>query len=189
MYFGLERPVFAPVTAETDGSVPTYGTAITVMKAVSSNIDSSVSTNNAYADNGVCESEAAVTSYSITFNTDDFPTSFKTTALNYLADTGTPAKLYGVAGSGAPGGFGFIANKQVSGVPYWLATWFYKVTFAPASQALETRQDSTTWQSSALTGTAASIRLSAVAKPVFFTEQAFTTQADALAFLQSIYAA
>lgn len=157
---GLYYPVAAKITAETYGSVPTYGTGIVIGKAITADITINTNDNPLYADGAIAENDRSFSDGTVKLGVDDISMETEAALLGskYTAESKetqspTPETIVKSSGQTAPYfGFGFYKKGMKANVPYFEVTWLYKVQFAPFSENGKTKEKSIEWQTPEIEG-------------------------------------
>lgn len=151
-YIGLKYFAFAPITAETEGSDPTYGTGSVCGKAIGADVTFNRNDNVLRADDGDAEFDNSITGGTITIEMDDLPIDMRVTLLGGYKDS-TTNEYYDTAESGPYGGFGYIREVRYNGgSTRFDAYWVYKVAFAQEEDSATTMAESIEWQTPRLQG-------------------------------------
>ena len=177
---GLSNLIYSILSEASDGT-PTYDGAKSLGKAVSANV--SITNNSAmlYADDQLAESDTSFQTGTITCGVDEDADATFAPLLGHTITNGTVVKN---ATDTAPFvGVGRIITKMVSGVYYYKAEVLFKVKFAEPSQSDTTKGESIEFSTSEIEGTIATL-----ANGKWSTSQTFTTKANALAFIQGLFA-
>lgn len=150
-FVGLRHPVFAPITSETDGTEPVYGSGVVIGRAMTADISFRRADTALYADDVAVDADNSVTGGTVTLGTDD------------VSDEAGKAMLGDTAGengeiaeSCAPtpyGGFGYMRVRRLKGVTTYIGYWLYKVQFARGDESAKTKGESLEWQTPTLSGT------------------------------------
>lgn len=150
---GLRYPVFAPITNENDGAMPTYGAGIVMGHAISADLSFTRSQVKLYADDRVVESDNSITGGTVTMGTDDLTDEVQVAVLGTKEKTVTGGKEYEETGEAAPyGGFGYIRVQQLGGSIHFIGYWLYKVIFSAGDESAATKGETTEWQTPTITG-------------------------------------
>ena len=177
---GLSNLIWSRLTEGSDGT-PTYDGAKTLGKAVSANVSITNNSATLYADNVLAESDTSFQSGTITCGVDEDADSTFAPLLGHTITEGVVVKK---STDVAPFvGVGRIITKMVSGVLYYKAEVLFKVKFAEPSQDDTTKGESIEFSTSEIEGTIATL-----ADGKWCTSQTFTTKANALAFIQGLFA-
>ena len=183
-YIGVKYPVYSPLTAETAGSAPTYGTGAVAGHLIKVDFSPEYSDAKLYADNRAVESDNGMTGGKITVGTDHLTDAVAAAllGLNKISSTGTE-----VLRDDQPApyvGFGYIFNTVQGGVKGYVARWFYKVQFQQDSDNHETRADKTQFSTPEIVGALMAVE-PASGKTGFFCQQAFDDEDDAIDYLNT----
>ena len=177
---GLSNLYYSKLTEAVDGT-PTYDGAKTLGKAVSASVSISNNSATLYADDILAESDTTFQSGTITLGVDEDGDAIFADLLGHTNDNGVVTKS---ATDSAPFvAVGRVITKMVSGVLYYKAEVLFKVKFAEPSQDNATKGESIEFGTSEIEGTIATL-----ANGKWCTSQTFATKANAIAFIQSLFA-
>ena len=167
---GLKYPAFATI-----GDVVETGT---IGKAVTSNLNITVSDVKLFGDDGVAESDRGFQSGTIELTTTDLSTEVQGTLLGHEV---TEGKLVAKASDLPPYvKFGFYAMKQVNNVRSWRAIILHKVQFGEPSDENTTKGETVAFGTPSITGTILTDDNGA-----WKTEQTFETESEARTFVNT----
>ena len=191
-FIGLRYPMAAKITAETDGSEPTYGSTgsgFVVGKAIQANLTINRNANPLYADDAIAEDDNSITGMSIELGVDDLSETVQKNLLGTTevagATTADPTVYYEMDKSAPAVGFGYIRVRRLRGVTSYQAVWMYKVVFGDSAENSQTKGESIEWQTPTITGRAAGIHLSSPEGIAFRKRAVFATEAAALTWLKA----
>ena len=178
---GLTNLIYSKLTEASDGT-PSYDGAKTLGKAVSANVSISNNSATLYADDMLAESDTSFQTGTITVGVDEDGDTIFADLLGHTVDSnGVVVKR---ATDTAPFvAVGRIITKMVSGVYYYKAEVLFKVKFAEPSQDNTTKGESIEFSTSEIEGTIATL-----ADGRWCTSQTFTSKANALAFIEALFA-
>lgn len=177
---GLSNLIFSNLTEAQDGT-PSYDGAKSLGKAVSANVSITNNSATLYADDQLAESDTSFQTGTITCGVDEDADATFAPLLGHTITEGVVVKK---STDVAPFvGVGRIITKMVSGVYYYKAEVLFKVKFAEPSQDNTTKGESIEFGTSEIEGTIATL-----ANGKWCTSQTFTTKANALAFIQGLFA-
>ena len=177
---GLSNLIWSRLTEGSDGT-PSYDGAKTLGKAVSANVSITNNSATLYADNVLAESDTSFQSGTITCGVDEDADATFAPLLGHTIAEGVVVKK---STDVAPFvGVGRIITKMVSGVLYYKAEVLFKVKFGEPSQDDQTKGESIEFSTSEIEGNIATL-----ADGKWSTSQTFTTKANALAFIQGLFA-
>ena len=178
---GLSNLIFSNLTEAQDGT-PSYDGAKALGKAVSANVSITNNSATLYADDQLAESDTSFQTGTITCGVDeDADATFAPLLGHTITEAGVVIKK---ATDTAPFvGVGRIVTKMVSGVYYYKAEVLFKVKFAEPSQDDTTKGESIEFNTSEIEG-----QIATLADGKWCTSQTFTTKANALAFIQGLFA-
>lgn len=187
---GMMYPVFAPITAHTDGSMPTYGTGVVIQEARNCTVNKTYNNNPLYGDDSIVDDDNGLTGLTCSFE----PTG--------LSDTDR-VKLFGETVAAIPGhtgltgqwegdnetpygGFGYIRKMRNDGTKKFEAWIILKIKFQEESQATATKEGSISWGTPTLNGRAAGIYVDSSDELKWRIHYTFDTAAAAKSWLNSI---
>lgn len=184
---GMMYPVWAPLTAHTDGSMPTYGTGRVIQEARNATVTKTYNNNPLYGDDRIVDEDNGLTELTITFE----PTGLNDEdrkALFGEDDYGTSgASGQWVSDNETPyGGFGYMRRMRDNGVRKWEAWFTLKIKFQEESQATSTKEGSITWNTPTLNGRAAGLYVDSSEKLRYQLHDTFDTAAAAKAWLKAL---
>ena len=185
-YIGMRNPIFAPVSAHTDGSAITYGTGLVIGPAVSANVTFEVNDNPDYGDDVIIDNDKGVNGYSITLETNDISKEARAACLGWAAKTGTGSTVthYEVTDDAPPvGGFGFIRVKMFRGERKYEAFWFHKLQFSDGGENASTKQRQITWNHPTMTGAGMGAYIDSSGKAKYFDWMEFDSEPAAQTWL------
>lgn len=161
---GLKYPVAAPITAEPENSLPTYGEGFVIGKAISANKDITSNDNPLYGDDAVAENDTSFSEGTLTLGVTDFGTSVsdsleiqaKLLGHTIVTEGESPNQqkiIRKKAGDNAPYlGVGFYKTKKINNILMYECTWLYKVQFQLPSESTNTKGQSIEWQTPEIAG-------------------------------------
>ena len=184
---GMMYPVFAPISAHTDGSMPTYGTGRVIQEARNATVTKTYNNNPLYGDDRIVDEDNGLTELTISFE----PTGLNDEdrkALFGEDDYGTSgASGQWVSDNETPyGGFGYMRRMRDNGVRKWEAWFTLKIKFQEESQATSTKEGSITWNTPTLNGRAAGLYVDSSEKLRYQLHDTFDTAAAAKAWLKAL---
>ena len=188
---GLMYPVFAPITKETFGEKPTYGTGFVIGEGISANITLNYGDNPLYANNREVNNDRSFTGGTIALGVDDYGASkeLSKTAKDTLLGYGTDEIEENVSyiGSTPPapfGGTGYYKTAKYrddGGVSYE-AVWIYKTQYIKTADNAKTKGSSVEWQTPELEGKIYQVAGLPSDRDIM-EEATFATEAEARAWL------
>ena len=178
---GLTNLIYSNLTEASNGT-PSYDGAKTLGKAVSANVSITNNSATLYADDALAESDTSFQTGTITCGVDeDADATFAPLLGHAITDQGEVTKN---ATDTAPWvGVGRIVTKMVSGVYFYKAEVLLKVKFGEPSQDDTTKGESIEFSTPEIEGTIATL-----ADGNWCKTKTFTTKANALAYIQGIFA-
>lgn len=183
---GMIYPVWAPMTAHTDGSMPTYGTGRVLQEARNATVNKEYANNPLYGDDRIVDNDNGMIGLTISFESTGLSDADRVAVLGEV--------LYGTSGVSGQwetdketpwGGFGYIRKMRENGTKKYEAWWTLKIKFQEESQVTSTREGQITWNTPTLNGRAASLYVDSGDDAKFRLHKTFTTVADAKNWLKS----
>ena len=184
---GMMYPVFAKITAHTEGSLPTYANGVAIQEARNCTVNKEYNNNPLYGDDRIVDDDNGLTSLSISFE----PTGLSDADRKLLLgeeDYGTS----GVSGQWVSdnetpwGGFGYIRKMRLNGVKSFEAWITLKVKFQEQSMATNTKEGSISWGTPTLNGNAAGLYVDSTDKLRFELHKTFSSISAAKAWLNTM---
>ena len=183
---GMIYPVWAPLTAHTDGSMPTYGTGRVLQEARNATVNKEYANNPLYGDDRIVDNDNGMIGLTISFESTGLSDADRVAVLGEVQ--------YGTSGVSGQwetdketpwGGFGYIRKMRENGTKKYEAWWTLKIKFQEESQVTSTREGQITWNTPTLNGRAASLYVDSGDDAKFRLHKTFTTVADAKNWLKS----
>jgi len=184
---GMMYPVWAPLTAHTEGAMPTYGTGRILQEARNANVNRNYDNNPLYGDDRIVDSDNGLNSLTISFESTGLSDADRKAVLGE-EDYGTS----GVSGQWVSdnetpwGGFGYIRKMRENGTKKFEAWFTLKIKFQEESQATNTKEGSISWGTPTLNGTAAGLYVDSSDKQRYQLHKTFAAIADAKAWLNAL---
>lgn len=189
-YIGMRKPVFAPITARTDGSAITYGTPIVLGPAVSANLTFQTADNPDYGDDVIIDNDKGLNGYSLTLETNDLTPAGRAACLGWKAAGGSTPTHYDVTDAKPPeGGLGFIRVKLFRGERKYEAFVFHALQCVSGGENASTKQAQYTWNHPTISASGIGVYLDSSGEAKYFKWMEFTTEAAALAFIYTSFGA
>ena len=181
---GMMYPVFAPITAYTDGALPTYSNGIVIQEARNATINREYANNPLYGDDRIVDDDNGMTGLTVTFEPTGLTDAQRVTLFGEEA-WGTTAQW--VSDNETPyGGFGFIRKVRDNGTKKFEAWIILKIKFQEESQTTNTKEGSISWNCPTLNGRAAGIYADSSDKVRFELHQTFDSISAAKTFINSM---
>ena len=183
---GMIYPVWAPMTAHTDGSMPTYGTGRVLQEARNATVNKEYANNPLYGDDRIVDNDNGMIGLTISFESTGLSDADRVAVLGEVQ--------YGTSGVSGQwetdketpwGGFGYIRKMRENGTKKYEAWWTLKIKFQEESQVTSTREGQITWNTPTLNGRAASLYVDSGDDAKFRLHKTFTAIADAKNWLKS----
>ena len=182
---GMIYPVWAPMTAHTDGAMPTYGTGRVLQEARNATVNKEYANNPLYGDDRIVDNDNGMIGLTISFESTGLSDSDRVAVLGEVQ--------YGTSGVSGQwetdketpwGGFGYIRKMRENGTKKYEAWWTLKIKFQEESQVTSTREGQITWNTPTLNGRAASLYVDSGDDAKFRLHKTFTAIADAKNWLK-----
>lgn len=181
---GMMYPVFAPISAHTDGSMPTYGTGRVICEARTATVTYTHGNNPDYGDDRIVDEDNGITDLTISFESTGISDADRIAMLG--EESRTSGGQWVTDAGGVYGGFGYIRVMRDQGVRKFEAWITLKIKFAEESQSTQTKEGSITWGHPTLTGRAAAIDVDGGASLKYQLHQSFDTIAAAKTFINGL---
>jgi phi13 family phage major tail protein len=146
---GLDRLYYAPITEATQTGFETYGTPVTLAKAISAELSVELAEATLYADDGAAEVVKEFKNGKLTLGVDGIGRSVAATLTGSKVDE-NGVLISASEDGGAPVAVGFRAKKSNGHYRYF---WLYRVKFGVPSTNLATKGDSITFSTPSIEGT------------------------------------
>lgn len=177
---GLNNFWYSKLTEAQDGT-PTYDGAKSFSKAVSCSVSITNNSAKLYADDALAESDTSFQSGTVTLGVDDNREATFADILGHSIDASGEV-TYNTNDVAPWVALGRIVVKMVNNVKLYKAMILYKVKFAEPSEDENTQGESLEFSTPSIEGTIAQL-----ANGKWKTAKTFSTKAEALAFIQSVF--
>ena len=184
---GMMYPVFAPITAETEGSLPTYGTGVVIQEARNCTITKTYADNPLYGDDRIVDDDNGLQSMTVSFESTGLSDADRVLLFGEeeLSIGGITALVE--SDNETPwGGFGYVRKMRDNGERRYEAWIILKVKFQEESQATNTKEGSISWGTPTLNGRAAGLYIDSTGKQRFRVHETFDTVTAAKAWLNTV---
>ena len=186
---GMMYPVFAPITAHTDGSMPTYGTGVVIHEARNATITMSFNNNPLYGDDRIVADDNGLQELTVSFEPTGLSDSDRVLLFGEEQGTvgGVTAQLIG--DNETPyGGFGFVRKMydEDTNAKKYEAWIILKVKFQEESMSTATKEGSISWGTPTLSGRAASLYINSGEEQHFIAHASFATAAAAKSWINTV---
>lgn len=178
---GLNNFRYAVATVGTNGAI-TYGTVKTPGKAVSFSFEPTTSDAKLYADDSLAESDNRVTGGTCTMGIDRLDAETMAEILGHTYDSTSNEVVSNVNDIAPYIGVGRIVRVMVDGVQKFRATFLSQCKFSEPSADDNTMGENVEFSTYELSGT-----MVVPASGVWRKEKVFTTQADAITYLEGLF--
>lgn len=185
---GLRHPCIAPITAETTGSMPTYGAGMVIGTAVSADLQWTKQDNNFYSDDHITENDNSVTKGTMRFGLAHLLLQYGVTlfGVNKVAGQNGNPDEYIETGAPAPYvGFGYIRVLRINNQNVFRACLLIKTQFGLPNETGNTKGENITWQNPTIEGTVFGTYIDSSGEASFRRQAEFTSYAAAEAWLHS----
>jgi hypothetical protein len=180
-------PVFAPISAHTDGSMPTYGTGVVIHEARNCNISKTYNDNPLYGDDRIVDDDNCLTALTASFEPTGLSDSDRMLLFgeNEISVGGLTCQVE--SDNETPyGGFGYIRKMRDSGVVKYEAWIILKIKFQEESQNTATKEGSISWNTPTLNGRAAGVYIDNTGKLRWRVHETFETIAAAKSWINTV---
>ena len=184
---GMMYPVFAPISAHTDGSMPTYGNGVVIHEARNCNISKTYNDNPLYGDDRIVDDDNCLTALTASFEPTGLSDSDRMLLFgeNEISVGGLTCQVE--SDNETPyGGFGYIRRMRDNGTRKYEAWIILKIKFQEESQATSTKEGQITWGTPTLNGRAASLVIDSTGKERFRAHETFDTAAAAKSWINTV---
>jgi hypothetical protein len=180
-------PVFAKITAHTDGSLPTYGNGVVIQEARNATITKTYNDNPLYGDDRIVDDDNGLQGMTCSFE----PTGLSDSDRKLLFDEDEIAvgglTCQAESDNETPyGGFGYIRKMRDNGTKKFDAWIILKIKFTEESQATATKEGSISWGTPTLNGRAAGVYIDSSDKLRFRIHETFDTAAAAKSWINAV---
>lgn len=184
---GMMYPVWAPLTAHTDGSMPTYGTGKVIQEARNATVNREYANNPLYGDDHIVDDDNGLTGLTMSFESTGLTDEDRVAMLGEEANANTTTGGQWVSDNETPwGGYGYIRKMRLNGVRSFEAWWTLKIKFQEESMATQTREGQITWGTPTLNGRADGLIIDNSDKLRYQLHKTFETIAAAKAWLNGL---
>lgn len=183
---GMMYPVFAPISAHTDGSMPTYGTGFVIQEARNATVNREYQNNPLYGDDRIVDDDNGMTGLTISFEPTGLSEDDRKKLLGEEESEVTGISGQWVSDNETPwGGFGFIRKMRQNGTKKFEAWLTLKIKFQEETMTTSTKEGTITWNTPTLNGRAAGLYVDSSDKLRFQLHETFDTIAAAKSWLNT----
>ena len=183
---GMMYPVFATISAHTDGSMPTYGTGFVIQEARNATVNREYQNNPLYGDDRIVDDDNGMTGLTISFEPTGLSEDDRKKLLGEEESEVTGISGQWVSDNETPwGGFGFIRKMRENGTKKFEAWLTLKIKFQEETMTTSTKEGSITWNTPTLSGRAAGLYVDSSDKLRFQLHETFDTIAAAKSWLNT----
>lgn len=182
---GMMYPVWAPISAFTDGSLPTYGTGRVVQEARSATVTKEVNNNPLYGDDRIVDDDNGMTGMTVSFESTGLSMDDRVAILGETVVSSSDDAQWEDDSSTPYGGFGYIRVMRDSGVRRFEAYWILKIKWQEETQETATKEGSITWRTPTLNGRAVGCDVDGTGKLRFRQHKVFTSASAAKDWLNT----
>ena len=184
---GMMYPVFAEITAHTDGSMPTYGNGVVIHEARNCNITKTYNDNPLYGDDRIVDDDNGLMALTASFEPTGLSDSDRVLLFGEeeIAVGGLTCQVE--SDNETPyGGFGYIRKMRDNGVKQYEAWIILKIKFQEENQNTATKEGSISWNTPTLNGRAAGVYIDDTGKLRWRVHETFDTIAAAKSWLNTV---
>ena len=184
---GMMYPVFAPLTAHTDGSMPTYGTGVVIQEARNCTISKTYNSNPLYGDDRIVDDDNGLQELTASFESTGLSDSDRKLLFGEeeISVGGITCQVES-DNETTYGGFGYIRRMRDNGERRFEAWIILKIKFQEESQTTTTKEGSISWNTPTLSGRAAGLYIDSTDKLRFRVHETFDTIAAAKSWLNTV---
>ena len=184
----LKNLVIAPLTAESAGSAPTYGTGRKVGHLMKANISWNRGDVKLYGDDKLVDKDNSVTSGTLSIDSTYLSREDRNMLLD-ISNYNTPgtgeAQEYALGDEASPYvGAGYVWKDNLISSKPFIAYWYWKVQFS-MNEEMETKGESTAYHNPTIEGEVFAIQPKADLKNKFRLEADFATEAEAITWVNA----
>ena len=184
---GLMYPVFAPLNAHTDGSMPTYGTGVVIHEARNCNITKTYNQNPLYGDDRIVDDDNGLQELAVSFEPTGLSDSDRKLLFGEDEVTVGGITCQAESDNETPyGGFGYIRRMRDNGVRKFEAWIILKIKFQEENQNTSTKEGQINWNTPTLNGRAASLYIDNSDRQRFRVHETFDTIAAAKSWINTV---
>lgn len=184
---GMMYPVWSPLTAHTDGSMPTYGNGRVIQEARNATVNREYANNPLYGDDHIVDDDNGLTGLTMSFESTGLTDEDRVAMLGEEANANTTTGGQWVSDNETPwGGYGYIRKMRLNGVRSFEAWWTLKIKFQEESMATQTREGQITWGTPTLNGRADGLIIDSTDKQRYQLHKTFETISAAKAWLNGL---
>lgn len=181
----LKHLVIAPLTAENDGSEPTYGTGMKVGHLMQANISWNRGNVRLDGDDHLVDRDNSITSGTLTINTTYMDRAARSAMLDYRT-TGSGNSEFILGGKGSPYvGTGYVWKDNLEKAKPFKAYWYYKVQYG-LNEEMKTKGESTEYGTPSIEGEVMGVMPDTSLEVGFRKESDFATEAEAIAWVDAL---
>lgn len=182
----LKNLIVAPITAETEGAMPTYGTGKKVGHLMQANISWNRGDVKLYGDDKLVDKDNSITSGTLTIDTTYLDRAARMMLLD-MENANTPAtgetQEYSLGGEASPYvGCGYVWKDNLIPEKPYIAYWYPKVQFS-MNEDMATKGESIEYGAPQIEGEVFGIVPGSGMKNRFRLEADFATEAAAIAWV------
>ena len=184
---GMMYPVFAPITAYTEGSLPTYSNGTVIQEARNCTVNKEYNNNPLYGDDRIVDDDNGLVGMTASFEPTGLSDSDRMLLFGEEEITVGGLTCQVESDNETPyGGFGYIAKMRDDGTRKWEAWIILKIKFQEESQTTNTKEGSIQWNTPTLNGRAAAVVIDATGKNRFRVHETFDTIVAAKNWINSV---
>lgn len=182
-YIGLRHCVAAPIAKENKGSLPTYGTAVLVGRAMTANVTFDRADITLEADDTTVEADNSITGGNVEIGIDDLDDAARVALLGDVA----VEEDFDEIGKAAPYvGIGYVRSRVYNGKTSYRGMWIMKTQFGSPSENAQTKGKQTNFQTPTISGSFMGVELEDGEMHFRRRSKWFDTAEDAIAWVDEI---
>lgn len=181
-FVGMRYVVFAPIKTEVAGQDVEYNEGVVVGRGIGATVNITRNSEDLYGDDMLIESDNGIVGGTVDMTVDDMTDKVTEVMLGHVKGA-NETQYYEEDAASPYGGLGYIRVRRKSGVTSYQATWIYKAQMAVATETSATKTESTTWQTTSITGKMMGVKNNAEGKTRFRERETFATEKEAMDWL------
>ena len=184
---GLMYPVFAKITAHTEGSLPTYAAGVVIQEARNCTINKTYNNNPLYGDDHIVDDDNGLLELNCSFESTGLSDSDRKLLFDEDEIAVGGLTCQAESDNETPyGGFGYVRRMRDNGTKKYEAWIILKIKFQEESQATSTKEGQISWGTPTLNGRAASVIIDSTGKERFRVHETFDTATAAKSWINTV---
>jgi len=190
-YIGMRTPVFAPITARTDGSAITYGTPLEIGKGVRADLTFESADNPDRGSDVIVNNDKGINGYNITLETTHITPEGRAAVLGWkpVTGTGSTVQYYDVTDAAPPeGGLGFVrVTMDDEHVKHYEVFFFHALQCSSNGESAATKAQQIEWNHPTINASGLGVYIDASGEAKYFKYGEFNTESAARSFIYSCF--